>query len=377
MAEPLVVLHTESSTGWGGQESRTLDESVGLRALGARVLILCQFGSRLGERAAERGIDVRHAPMRSGLDWPAVRFILRLIRDEGVRVVNTHSGQDSLLAGIAGRLSRRRPVVVRTRHLALPITSKMSYGLLPHRVVTVSSHVRCRLVERGIPAERIVAIPTGVDPGGRFDPSGVTGSLKEELGLRPDIPLVGTVAILRFKKGHQVLIEAVPRILQSVPETVFVCAGDGPQRDNLTRSLRERGLTDRVHLLGLRGDIPNVLKSIDVFVLPTLEEALGTSFLEAMAMGKPVIGTWVGGVPEVVRHGVNGLLVAPNDPEGLAEATARLLQDPARGRAMGSEGRRMVESEFTVQRMCQRMHDLYRSLLGQAGAPSRAAGRAG
>jgi len=367
MAEPLVILHSESSTGWGGQENRTLDESIGLRSLGARVIVLCQAGSRLGERAAEQGIEVRSVPMRNSLDWRTVRYALRLIRNEDVNIVNTHSGRDSLLAGIAGRLSSRRPIIIRTRHLALPITSKITYGLLPHKVVTVSGYVRSALVERGIPPERVVAIPTGVDVRGRFDPHAEAGRLKQELGLRADVPLVGTVAILRFKKGHHVLIEAVPQILRAVPHAVFVFAGDGPQQQNIARAIRDRGLEGTVRLLGLRRDIPNVLKSIDVFVLPTLEEALGTSFLEAMAMGKPVIGTRVGGVPEAIRDGVNGFLVKPNDPEDLANATIRILRDPARARAMGLEGRKIVEAEFTVQGMCQRMHDLYRSMLAQGG----------
>ena len=369
MAEPLVILHSESSTGWGGQESRTLDESIGLRSLGARVIVLCQPGSRLGERAAGQAVEVRSVPMRTNLDWQAVRSILRLIRNEDVNIVNTHSGRDSLLAGIAGRLSRRGPIIVRTRHLALPITSKITYGVLPHKVVTVSGYVRSALVERGIPPERIVAIPTGVDVRGRFDPDAEAGRLKQELGLRADVPLVGTVAILRFKKGHHVLIEAIPQILRAVPDAVFVFAGDGPQSQNIAHAIRDRGLESSVHLLGLRRDIPNVLKSIDAFVLPTLEEALGTSFLEAMAMGKPVVGTRVGGVPEVIREGVNGFLVKPNDPADLAGATIRLLEDPERARLMGLEGRKIVEAEFTVQGMCQRMHDLYRSMLAQSQRP--------
>jgi|GEM_PF-1234789 glycosyltransferase involved in cell wall biosynthesis len=278
MADPLVILHTESSTGWGGQENRTLDESIGLRSLGARVIVPCQPGSRLGERAAEQAVAVRSIPMRNNLDWQAVRSILRVIREEDVNIVNTHSGRDSLLAGIASRLSRRRPIIVRTRHPALPITSRITYGLLPHKVVTVSGYVRSALAERGIAPERIVAIPTGLDVRGRFDPDAEAGRLKQELGLPADVPLVGTVAILRFKKGHHVLLEAIPHILRAVPNAVFVFAGDGPQHQNIANAIRDRGLEGAVRLLGLRRDILNVLKSIDVFVLPTLEEeALGTS----------------------------------------------------------------------------------------------------
>jgi len=366
----LRILHTESSTGWGGQESRILDEAVGLRALGARILLVCQPGSLLAARAAERDLAIQRVPMRSSLDWQAVRWILRVIREEEINIVNTHSGRDSLLAGIAARMSRRRPRIVRTRHLALPMTSRITYDLLPHKVVTVSRYVREALVDRGIAPERIVAAPTGVDAKARFHPEARAGGLREELGLPPDVPLVGTVAILRFKKGHHVLLEAVPEVLRAVPRATFVFAGDGPQRENLAEAIRARGLEGIVRLLGLRRDIPDILESLDVFVLPSLEEALGTSLLAAMAMGKPVVGTRVGGIPEVIRDGVNGFLVRPRDPRDLAEALVRILRDPERARAMGREGRRIVEADFTVERMCQRMHDLYQSLLGlEPGGP--------
>jgi glycosyltransferase involved in cell wall biosynthesis len=127
--------------------------------------------------------------------------------------------------------------------------------------------------------------------------------------------------------------------------------------------VQQLGVADRVRLLGLRDDVPAVLKAIDAFVLPTLEEALGTSFLEAMAMGKPVIGTRVGGVPEVIREGVNGLLVPPGDPQALGGAIVGLLSNIEAARAMGRAGRSIVEREFTVEHMCQRMFDLYSGLL--------------
>jgi glycosyltransferase involved in cell wall biosynthesis len=358
----LRILHTESSKGWGGQENRILQESLGLARLGAKVLVLCQPGSRLALRARESGLEVRTVKMRRGLDLIAIWQIMRVIRNEQIAVVNTHSGRDSMLAGIAARLGRARPVVVRTRHLALPITSKFTYSVLPHQVVTVSEYVRRYLIGRGIPQARVAAVPTGVDLS-RFDPDAEVGTLRVELGLEAKTPLVGTAAILRLKKGHQVLLEAIPKVLKAVPDAVFVFAGDGPQQQNILKSIREKKLGAHVLLLGLRRDIPNVLKSIDLFVLPTIEEALGTAFVEAMAMQKPVIGTRVGGVPEVIDDGGNGLLVDPHDPAGLADAIVRLLRDPDLAAAMGERGRQIATTEFSVERMCRRMQALYEALL--------------
>jgi glycosyltransferase involved in cell wall biosynthesis len=355
------LMHSESSLGWGGQENRTLEELRGLSKMGYRTLVLCPPEAEIGKRAAAEGIAVRHCRMRKSYDVAAVASIRKVIREERVDILNTHSGRDSLLAGVAGRLSSLRPIIVRTRHLALPITSRISYRYLPHRVVTVSEYVRRYLVGEGVPAERVVAIPTGVDTR-RFSPGAALGTIREELGLSPAVPLVGMVAILRKKKGHHILLDAVPEILRAVPEAVFVLAGNGPQWENVSRKIRGMGLSEKVFMLGLRKDVPNVIASLDLFVLPTLEEALGTSFLEAMAMEKPVVGTRVGGVGEVVADGVNGYLVPPEDPGKLAHAVIALLRDGEGARRMGIEGRKTVREKYTVEVMCEKMSALYAAL---------------
>lgn len=356
------VLHTESSKGWGGQENRTLQEALQLRPRGVELAFACQPESRLAARGREQGFAVYTMAMRSNADLPAVARLAATLRRHGADVVNTHSGRDTFLAGLAARLVRRRPLVVRTRHLILPITSRSTYSVLPDHVVAVSEAVRAYLIGAGVPAQRISTIPTGVDAR-RFDPAAVSGGLRRELGLPDSALLVGTVAILRAKKGHLDLLDAVPRVLAAVPQARFVFAGDGPQHDNLSRAIAERGLEGKVSLLGLRRDVPEVLGSLDLFVLPTHEEALGTSYLEAQAMGLPVIGTRVGGVPETMREGETGLLVPARDPGALAAAIVSLAQDGGRRRAMGAAGREWVLAEHTVERMGERMLALYERLL--------------
>ncbi|OGQ56734.1 MAG: hypothetical protein A3J24_05650 [Deltaproteobacteria bacterium RIFCSPLOWO2_02_FULL_53_8] len=358
----LTILHTESSLGWGGQENRTLHECVGLKRLGARPLILCKPGSKLKLRATECGIEVFCHEMRSNRDISALRQIMRLVKTEAVDCICTHSGDDSLLGAVAGRLSSRKPAIVRTRHLALPITSKITYSRLPHKVVTVSEFVRNYLVvDKGIDARRVVCIPTGVDIK-RFAPDSTDDTLRKELGLANDTLIVGVVAILRRKKGHHVLLQAVPTILAAVPDTVFVFAGNGPQKENIETQIKELGIESRVKLLGLRPDVPTVLKGLDLFVLPTLQEALGTSILEASAMKKAVVASAVGGVPEVVAEGVTGSLVPPEDPDALADAIIKLLQDRERLQQMGRNGRKMVEDRYTTEKMSERMFTLYSEL---------------
>ncbi|MCL4475068.1 MAG: glycosyltransferase family 4 protein [Nitrospirae bacterium] len=358
------VLHTESSKGWGGQENRILKESLGLRKLGARVIILCQPDSVLEKKALSEGIELRTCRMRKHYDLPAIACILRVIKQEAVDVISTHSGRDSFLAGIAGRISKRKPVIVRTRHIAMAITSRITYSLLPHRVVTTSEYLRQYLIQEGISADKVVTILTGIELS-RFDPDTTPGNLRQELDLMSDAPLIGTVAILRRPKGHHILLDAIPLVLKKFPGAVFAFVGDGPQRKNISDKIERLGLSGSVLMLGMRWDIPNVLKSIDLFVLPTQKEAHGGVFVEAMAMERPVIGTDVGGVSEVIKNGINGFLVEPNNPQALAEAILAMLEDRERARLMGMEGRKMVEQLYTGEMMCAKMFDLYASLISK------------
>lgn len=356
------VLHTESSQGWGGQENRTLQEALQLRRLGVEVLFACRRGARLAQRAREQGFAAEELPMANSFDPRSLLGLARLCRRRRIDLVNSHSGRDTLLAGLALRLLPRRPRLVRTRHLILPITSKATYSLLPDHVVCVSHAVEDYLAGAGIPRARLSTIPTGVDVQ-RFDPAHYQPRLREELGLPASGPLIGTVAILRMKKGYQDLIAAVPRVLAAQADAHFVFAGDGPQRQNIEAALATAGLGGRVHLLGLRSDIPQVLRSLDLFVLPTHQEALGTSYIEAQAMGLPVIGTRVGGVPDTMIEGETGLLVPAQDPPALAEAILALAGDPERRRRMGEAGRRWVLAEYTVEKMAERMLALYQRVL--------------
>ncbi|TDY16671.1 glycosyltransferase involved in cell wall biosynthesis [Paraburkholderia sp. BL6665CI2N2] len=351
----LRVLHSESSRGWGGQEVRTLKEMIALRALGHDVQLVCPEDATIGIRLKAEGFTVHHARMRGGADVLSMRTI-RLLLDRGhFDVLNTHSGHDSLIAGMAGRLAGT-PLIVRTRHLALPITSLATYNWIPHCVVAVSHYVRNYLISAGMQESRVETIYDGI-----VKPEPLAHStLRDELGLDPETVIAGIVAMLRGNKGHQDLIAAVKPLMSDRPHLHLVIAGEGGEFDKLRSIIGGLGLSHRIHLLGFRKDINNVLRGCDLFVLPTHQEALGQAFIEAMAMGLPVIGTHVDGVPELIDSGVNGLLVPPHDIEALRGALTRLIDDaPLRAR-FGLAGRIKTDSNFTVETMASETVDLYR-----------------
>ncbi|MFC0402713.1 glycosyltransferase family 4 protein [Paraburkholderia rhizosphaerae] len=360
------ILHGESSRGWGGQEIRTLKEMLALRERGHTVELVCPSDAQIGRRAAVFGLAVHHAPMRGGADVASMIAIRSLLSRRAFDVLNTHSGHDCLVAGFAARMART-PLIVRTRHLALPVTSLATYRWIPHHVIAVSAYVNRYLVSAGVPCERISTIYDGVPQPAADEPA----TLRAELGLSADATIGCMVAMMRDKKGHDDLIDAVRPLLFSRPTLHFVMAGDGPEFARIKGRVGSLGLTHRIHLLGLRNDVPNVLRSSDFFVLPTHQEALGQSFIEAMMRGLPVIGTRVDGVPELIEDDVNGLLVPARDCHALRASIVRLLDDPSLRTRLAAQAARIGERGLTVEHMADETIACYRRGLAERNRPTQ------
>ena len=345
--KPLRILHSEAATGFGGQEHRIFKEMCAMRDQGHHLEAVCQPGAPLAERLQAEGFTVHTMPMRGPRNYMAgVCRLRRILKTGRFDVVNTHSRRDTLLAGVAARLAGT-PLIVRTRHLAIKPGSLLSYTWVPHCVTTVSEHVRQLLLDRGVDPDRVATVYTSVP----LPPVVEHSSLRTELGLPADAVVVGCVAVMREKKGHRALIDAMRELLQR-PDVYLVLVGSGsPLLENLQTYVQSLGLQDKVLFTGRRNDIPNVLAGLDIFALATEQEALGTSFIEAAAAGLPVIGTDVGGVSETMVDGVTGLLVPLHDPAALSQALTTLVDDPQRRQDMGRAGMRRVREEgfFSTQ----------------------------
>jgi glycosyltransferase involved in cell wall biosynthesis len=355
---PLRIIHSEAATSFGGQEHRVFKEMVAMRERGHYLEAICQPDAELTERLREAGFVVHTLYMDGVVNIVRGVFQLKKILQVGrFDVLNTHSRQDTLIAAAAGRLARV-PLIVRTRHLASPIGSLLTYTWLPHRVTTVSHYVRRQLIERGVPAEHVQAIYTPVV----LTPRLVHSSLRDELLLAADAVLVGCVAVLRPNKGHLELINAMLPLLRTRPKLHLVVAGGGsPVFEQLQAHVTHSGLAERVHLLGTRRDVPNVLAGLDIFCLATRQEAMGTAFLEAAASGLPVIGTDVGGVGEMMRPGVTGLLVPLDDAQALQNALIQLIDSPELRKKMGQAGHERIHTEgiFNTETLAKRTEGTY------------------
>jgi len=357
------VLHTESSLGWGGQEKRILREILGLSRQAFQPFLVCRPGSRLGAEAAAAGVPVVSLRMRANFDPLAVGQLVGFYGRERIDIVHTHSSADSWIASTAARISFRRPLVVRTRHLSCSFNNRFIYTHLADRVITVGESTRRYMIgEKGIPATRVLTIPTGVDLT-EFDPESHRENLREELGIPAGALVFGSVAVFRRLKGHRYLLEAMPGILRQFPEAKLLLAGEGPQETNLQRRIDELKIRGAVIFPGFRRDVVRVLNTLDVFVFPSLEEALGTAVIEALAMGRPVVASRVGGIPEIITDGENGFLVEPADPAAIAAKVNLLLGDPARRREMAARGKKTVFERYDNRQMVRGLEDLYRNLL--------------
>lgn len=352
------ILHTEASLAWGGQEIRILTEARGFVERGHTVVIAAPPESLLFTRAGEAGLPTEAVSMRKRGYPAAVKRLLQVIDKYQIEFVHTHSSRDSWLGLFAARFSGRRPRLIRTRHLSTPIgRSGLSRWLYarPDRIVTTGEATRRRLIEEsGLSPRQIISIPTGIDLN-HFRPASPPAGAA---------PAVGMVAFLRDWKGHTYFIDAAREVLRKIPEAVFYIIGDGPEEERLRSLLDRIDMTSRIRMLGYQSDVREILSRLDIVVLTSYaNEGVPQSLLQAMAMGKPVIGTTVGGIPEVIDDGVNGYLIPPRDADACAERIVELIQNPARRAEMGRAGRARVEKEFSFEGMLDQVEAVYHAAL--------------
>lgn len=312
------------------------------------------------------------------LDARAERTIRRLIRDRQPHVVHTHMAK----AGALGRLAARRtgvPVVIHTYHghvlegyFSRPITSafvaaERRLARSSDVLIAVSPSVRDDLLALGVgtPAQWRV-VPVGLELDALLDTPPPGAVARARLGVPDGIPVVGVVGRLVPIKDHRTFLEAAVRMGTDRPDVVFAVAGDGELRTDLESRARAL-LGDRVRFLGWVEDLPALYATLDVVMLTSRNEGTPVSLIEAGAAGRPVVATRVGGVKDVVREGVTGLLAAPGDAAALAAAALRLLDEPAVAATMGTAARTWVRDRFSATRLADDLAGLYRECLDRRG----------
>jgi glycosyltransferase involved in cell wall biosynthesis len=354
------VLHIEGGTHVYGGPYQVIHL---LRALGSRGthFLVCPQKSDVAAEAARQGLDVLPIPFRGDAGVGTYFSLRRLIEEKKPDLVHVHSRRGADLWGVLAAWRARVPLVI-TRRVDNP-EARWLAGLRYRpatKVVGISEKICRVLASEGVPEEKLVCIRDGVDTV-TFTPSADRTILQREFGIAPDEKTVLMAAQFIRRKGHAVLLKAVPEILASCPRTRFLLAGRGPLHDEIREAAAVYG--DRVILPGFRGDMARITPACDLLVHPAEMEGLGVVILQAGACGIPVVASKAGGIPEVVRDGESGLLFDPGDVHALARLTISLLSDDSRAAAMGRFARNLVAGELSIGAMADANYRLYEEIL--------------
>ena len=360
VSDAVRVMHVVYTLRTGGMEMGVVKLVNGLDRSRVRSSICSTKPAGEIKALVDPSVPVFELARRSGNDVHVVADLYRLFRRERPHVVHTH-GWGTLLEGLVAARLARVPIVVHGEHGTLQLRAYQRplqrWGWsAADRVLSVSSVLAARMAATtGFPTARITTIHNGVHLE-RFHVSG-RDRARASLGLPQGAQIVGTVGRLVPVKDQATLVDAVAELGKSGVAATLVIAGDGPERARLEARAVARGVDLR--LLGYRPDVEQVLAALDVFVLSSTSEGLSTTILEAMAAGRPVVATRVGGAEEMIADGVTGVLVPPSDPSALAGALRRGLGAADGGAAMGAAARQRVETEFTLAGMMQRYERMY------------------
>jgi glycosyltransferase involved in cell wall biosynthesis len=360
-------LHVDTARTWRGGQNQVLLTVNGLRSIGERAALVAHPDGELRRRAAE-GLELIPMAPRTEMDLTAAWRFSRVIKRLAPDVIHAHDPHGVAMASLALSLGSstaqgRAPRLVASRrvdfHLKGNSFSRWKYRQVD-AFIAASEAIRQMLVADGVPAERTVTVHEGIDVDHVVAAPPV--NVHEAFWLPHQAPVVGNVAALVPHKGQRYLVDAAHLVVQNVPDARFIILGDGELREHLEKQVHEHHLEKHVLLPGFRTDVLGCIKGFDLFVMSSVTEGLGTSLLDAMACGRPIVATRAGGIPEIVEDGVNGALVPPRDAASLAAAIVRALNDEGWRRRTGEAGLARVRERFTVDRMVEQTAAVYRRL---------------
>jgi glycosyltransferase involved in cell wall biosynthesis len=369
-----VVLHVRSGGAVLGAEQVVIELSRQSPRYGYTPVVAALRDARDGhpplcQAAEEYGIEVLAFPCSAGIDLSLVARLRHFVRQRGVSIVHSHGYKEDVHVALA-----RLPVAtLATNHLwkrtnwrlrAYARADALALRSFDH-IVAVSSPIKDEMVSLGIDPGRVSVIANGIDVAryAHVPSPSEREACRAELGVERSDFVAIAVGSLTPEKGHRELVRAIASIAARFPSLRCVIVGDGPLRESLSRSREDLGIASRVILTGARTDVPRLLRSADVFVLPSLREGLPMALLEAMAASLPCVASAVGDVPSVIRRWASGILCRPGNVHDLAEALSAYLADPTRRQEHGRVAREVVAMGFSSAVMGGRYAALYDGLI--------------
>ena len=361
-ARPLRVLHTIPGRNWGGMEQRVLEQVRWLLGHGHTAWVAAAPDSETYRRAVALGLPA--VAMTFDRPWrpSVVAALRRFVRDNRVDVVDTHVTRDAKAALTCLDLC----TVVRSRHVDQPLKTslprRLQWRLGADHVVTVAGTIRRPLIQQGL-AEADRSTWVGGWAEDRFfdhpDPAAARARVRAEFGLGPEAIVLLCVAMLRVDKGQNHLLRAVRLLVdRGLPVVCLLAGAATAESADYTAGLHAQaaaaGIADRVHFLGYRDDVPDLMQAADLKVISSLVEGQPRVSVQTFASGRPLVATDVGGVAEIVIDGTTGWIAPPADPEALAATIARALADPAKMKEVAANARRVADQTMRIDiRMAQ------------------------
>lgn len=348
------IVHVASAREWRGGQRQVWLLAQALGRLGVKQVVVTGAKTELDRRLRSSGVSVRAVTWTAGIDPRAIPGILAEMRGQDV-TLHAHDAHALTLAGMCASLTRT-PLVV-TRRVDFPLR-RQGFWIRADRIIAISNAVAAVLARSGLDPNRITVVHSGIslEDTRAATPLGIRGLL----GISPTARVAVNVAALVAHKDHATLLATANRLKERYPDLHWAIAGEGDLRSQLAAQIEKLGLRGRVHLMGQISNPERLILDADVFVMSSQEEGLGTSVLEALALGIPVASTTAGGLPEMLGDGA-GLLVAPRDPAALGEAVSQILENAELRSRLVARGREVV-LRFSDTRMADEVKSVYRSL---------------
>lgn len=368
-APKINLIHVALDMGIGGLQRLITETTLAMDRKKFNVEVVClDFLGCFADELSKHGIPVtllnRHE--RHLIFYPST--LAKFLKVRNAHIVQMHPG--TFIFGVLAAKLARVPATVYTEHGRAVVESKVRLyedwvaGKLVDRVIAVSKDLELILAERvKIPSKKICTVINGIPVSG-FQPGPKPAHLMEELGISSQDSVLGTVARLDEIKDQLTMLKAFKLVKERIGAVKLLIVGEGDCRERLTRYIVSNGLERDAIITGQRSDVPELLRLFDIFLLSSLSEGTSISLLEAMSAGAVPVVTAVGGNPAIVSHNVDGLLVKPRNPEEIAEAVCRLLQDLQTKEAFSKAATAKVREHFSIERMVKTYTDIYMEILG-------------
>lgn len=371
------VLHLISSTNIGGSPKHTLLLCQELEKLRCYTVIVSPPNGSFESEIRQSGINWEPVNLSSVLHLSLYRKLQTIITDHQINLIHTHELKADFIGMILAWITKK-PLITTIHNMIdkgpLPKWKKTIYIWLTriiawkqNKIIAVSEAVRKNTITIiKIPADKVITIRNGTKICNLNDPLN-TVLIRQNLGLNPVAPVVACISrLIPEQKGHRYLLLAAKRVILQKPESQFLIVGDGTMRNNLEDLSQQLGIKSNVYFVGWQQNTFDILRSIDICVVPSLWDPLPRIILEAMVAEKPVVATNIDGIPEAVVDGETGILVPPADELKLAEAILNLLNNPEKGKQMGLAGRNRAIAEFSSERHANEVLKVYENIFSTA-----------